>query len=41
VIDWREEYDMLAPMEIPETKPATELIDGRLVRKMSPKRRPR
>jgi Uma2 family endonuclease len=26
-------------MEIPETKPATELIDGRLVRKMSPKRR--
>ena len=30
---------MLAPIEIPETKPATELIDGRLVRKMSPKRR--
>jgi Uma2 family endonuclease len=30
---------MLAPMEIPETKPATELIDGRLVQKMSPKRR--
>ena len=28
---------MLAPMEIPETKPATELIDGRLVQKMSPK----
>ena len=27
---------MLAPMEIPETKPATELIDGRLVQKMSP-----
>jgi len=26
---------MLAPMEIPETK----LIDGRLVQKMSPKRR--
>ncbi|HEV2644342.1 MAG TPA: Uma2 family endonuclease [Candidatus Elarobacter sp.] len=26
-------------MEIPETKPATELIDGRLVQKMSPKRR--
>jgi Uma2 family endonuclease len=24
-------------MEIPETKPATELIDGRLVQKMSPK----
>jgi Uma2 family endonuclease len=30
---------MLAPMEIPETKPATELIDGRLVQKMSAKRR--
>jgi Uma2 family endonuclease len=30
---------MLAPMEIPDTKPATELIDGRLVQKMSPKRR--
>ena len=30
---------MLAPMEIPETKPATELIDGCLVQKMSPKRR--
>jgi Uma2 family endonuclease len=30
---------MLAPMDIPETKPATELIDGRLVQKMSPKRR--
>ena len=30
---------MLAPMEIPETQPATELIDGRLVQKMSPKRR--
>ncbi len=28
---------MLAPMEIPETEPATELIDGRLVQKMSPK----
>ncbi len=28
---------MLAPMSIPETKPATELIDGRLVQKMSPK----
>ncbi|HEY6236842.1 MAG TPA: Uma2 family endonuclease [Candidatus Elarobacter sp.] len=26
-------------MEIPETEPATELIDGRLVQKMSPKRR--
>jgi len=26
-------------MEIPHTKPATELIDGRLVQKMSPKRR--
>lgn len=30
---------MLAPIRIPETKPATELIDGRLVQKMSPKRR--
>ena len=30
---------MLAPLPIPETKPATELIDGRLVQKMSPKRR--
>jgi Uma2 family endonuclease len=30
---------MLAPMRIPDTKPATELIDGRLVQKMSPKRR--
>lgn len=30
---------MLAPISIPETKPATELIDGRLVQKMSPKRR--
>ncbi|HEV3087902.1 MAG TPA: Uma2 family endonuclease [Candidatus Elarobacter sp.] len=30
---------MLAPVPIPETKPATELIDGRLVQKMSPKRR--
>lgn len=30
---------MLAPIRIPETTPATELIDGRLVRKMSPKRR--
>jgi Uma2 family endonuclease len=30
---------MLAPMRIPKTKPATELIDGRLVQKMSPKRR--
>jgi len=30
---------MLAPIPIPETKPATELIDGRLVQKMSPKRR--
>lgn len=28
---------MLAPIRIPETKPATELIDGRLVQKMSPK----
>jgi Uma2 family endonuclease len=28
---------MLAPISIPETKPATELIDGRLVQKMSPK----
>jgi len=27
---------MLAPMRIPDTKPATELIDGRLVQKMSP-----
>jgi len=30
---------MLAPIGIPETKPATELIDGRLVQKLSPKRR--
>src|ERR1700738_4271617 len=30
---------MLAPMRIPDTKPATELIDGRLVQKMSPKLR--
>lgn len=30
---------MLAPISIPETKPATELIGGRLVQKMSPKRR--
>ena len=30
---------MLAQMRIPDTKPATELIDGRLVQKMSPKRR--
>ena len=30
---------MLAPIPVPETEPATELIDGRLVRKMSPKRR--
>ncbi len=30
---------MLAPIKIPQTKPATELIDGRLVQKMSPKRR--
>jgi Uma2 family endonuclease len=30
---------MLAPIKIPETKPATELIDGRLVQKLSPKRR--
>jgi len=30
---------MLAPIPVPETKPATELIDGRLVQKMSPKRR--
>jgi Uma2 family endonuclease len=30
---------MLAPIHIPETKPAIELIDGRLVQKMSPKRR--
>jgi Uma2 family endonuclease len=30
---------MLAPIEIPETKPAIELVDGRLVQKMSPKRR--
>jgi Uma2 family endonuclease len=30
---------MLAPVPVPETKPATELIDGRLVQKMSPKRR--
>ncbi|MEA2784380.1 MAG: hypothetical protein QOF71_484 [Candidatus Eremiobacteraeota bacterium] len=28
---------MLAPMEIPETQPATELVDGRLVQKLSPK----
>jgi Uma2 family endonuclease len=28
---------MLAPIKIPETTPATELIDGRLVQKMSPK----
>jgi Uma2 family endonuclease len=30
---------MLAPISIPETKPATEFIDGRLVQKMSPKQR--
>jgi Uma2 family endonuclease len=28
---------MLARVEIPETKPAIELVDGRLVQKMSPK----
>jgi Uma2 family endonuclease len=39
VIEWRGENAMLAPIRIPETKPATELIDGRLVQKMSPKRR--
>jgi Uma2 family endonuclease len=30
---------MLAPIPIPATKPATELIDGCLVQKVSPKRR--
>jgi len=30
---------MLSPLPVPETKPATELVDGVLVRKMSPKRR--
>ena len=30
---------MAIPIEIPEIKPALELLDGRLVRKMSPKRR--
>ena len=30
---------MLAPMEIPDTVPATELIDDRLVQKVSPKLR--
>jgi Uma2 family endonuclease len=30
---------MLARVEIPETKPAIELVDGRLVQKVSPKRR--
>lgn len=30
---------MLAPIRVPKTQPATELVDGRLVRKMSPKRR--
>lgn len=30
---------MAIPIEIPEIKPALELIDGRLVQKMSPKRR--
>jgi len=39
VIDMREESTMLAPIHIPETEPETELIDGRLVQKMSPKRR--
>jgi Uma2 family endonuclease len=39
VIAWREEDAMLARIPIPETRPATELIDGRLVQKMSPKRR--
>jgi Uma2 family endonuclease len=30
---------MLARIQIPDTEPETELIDGRLVQKMSPKRR--
>jgi Uma2 family endonuclease len=30
---------MLAPIRIPNTEPETELIDGRLVQKMSPKHR--
>ncbi|HEY0394390.1 MAG TPA: Uma2 family endonuclease [Candidatus Elarobacter sp.] len=30
---------MAIPIEIPEIKPALELLDGQLVRKMSPKRR--
>jgi Uma2 family endonuclease len=33
VFDRLEVDDILAPIEIPETKPATELIDGRLVQK--------
>jgi Uma2 family endonuclease len=39
VIAWREENAMLDRVDIPDTKPALELIDGQLVQKMSPKRR--
>jgi Uma2 family endonuclease len=33
------QYEVLEPVPIPAAKPAIELIDGRLVQKMSPKRR--
>jgi Uma2 family endonuclease len=38
VIAWREEFtmDTLVPDHLLDTKPATEIIDGRLVRKVSP-----
>jgi Uma2 family endonuclease len=40
VMDVREmQYEVLEPVPILATKPATELIDGRLVQKMSAKRR--
>jgi Uma2 family endonuclease len=39
VIAWREENAMLDRVDIPDTKPALELIDGQLVQKMSGKRR--
>jgi Uma2 family endonuclease len=41
VIGWREEnaMDMLIPDEVLDTKPAIEIVDGRLVQKVSPKAR--
>ena len=36
VIAWRENIMPIHPLSIPETEPATEYLDGRLVRKMSP-----